>query len=228
MMPSGRRTVYSPQAVARALLESPLGRHRQLLTALKATLSYTGWNCSDPTFTIGDNLPPQQCSEQCSEQPGTEELPRWTAATGLDDAVYVAPKLLDQTTCEAMVCLVETQLAGNWTTSRHYSVPATDVPVWQIPALSRWFNRQLAAVIFPMMGAQFGEHMIDGPHTHTGGLLLLWRRLLCTALRCAIMRCNALCRVMRTTGVDGRTLRVIDAFVVRYSAEKQRSLPLHR
>jgi hypothetical protein len=138
---------------------------------------------------------------------------------GLAGRAYVAPGLLSATECAAMVDHVEAQLQGRWTTSRHYSVPATDVPVWQVrrplrpaacrfdwdfpvrrlflsrniegapalgrqvPRLSRWFNAQLAARIYPVLAKQFG--------------------------------------------VAAASIRVIDAFLVRYSGEKQRSLPLH-
>jgi hypothetical protein len=102
---------------------------------------------------------------------------------GLDERAFVAPALLDAMVCAEMIVAVETQLQGNWTTSRHYSVPATDVPVYQVPVVARWFNAQLAATIYPMLGEQFA--------------------------------------------VAAESIRIIDAFVVRYSADKQRSLPLH-
>ena len=53
----------------------------------------------------------------------------------------------------------------------------------QVPVVLDWFNRKLAAEIYPMLGSQFD--------------------------------------------CDPASIRVIDAFVVRYSADKQRSLPLH-
>lgn len=144
--------------------------HAKLRATLDATLSYAGWNPDYPVVTA-------------AERGRHLSSGKWSPLMGLDARAFVAPALLDAVECAEMVVAVETQLQGNWTTSRHYSVPATDVPVYQVPAVARWFNAQLASTIYPMLGEQFG--------------------------------------------VTAQSIRIIDAFVVRYSADKQRSLPLH-
>lgn len=48
--------------------------------------------------------------------------------------------------------------ARGWTTTRHYAVPTTDLPVHQIPKLLSWFNDVLAEHIYPL----FKEHFAGG------------------------------------------------------------------
>lgn len=43
---------------------------------------------------------------------------------------------------------------GSWTTSRHYAVPTTDIPVHAVPPLLVWFNTLLRTTIGPLMHAQ--------------------------------------------------------------------------
>eukprot|EP00979_Chaetoceros_neogracilis_P008606 scaffold1909_cov247-Chaetoceros_neogracile.AAC.2 len=46
---------------------------------------------------------------------------------------------------------------GGWTTSRHYAVPTTDIPIHEIPLLLDWFNRVLCDRLQPLLAMQFGE-----------------------------------------------------------------------
>ena len=103
----------------------------------------------------------------------------------LTGRAFVEPGILDRGECSQAIADVEAHIAeaGGWMTSRHYSVPTTDVPVHQVPTVLAWFNRNMRDVICPMLGAQFG--------------------------------------------VRPAAIRVIDAFVVKYNADSQRSLPLH-
>ena len=73
--------------------------------------------------------------------------------------------------------------AGGWTTSRHYAVPTTDIPVHEVTSVRQWFNVSLRDRLWPLLAGQFG--------------------------------------------VPSSALRVIDAFVVKYTAGSQCSLPLH-
>eukprot|EP00037_Helgoeca_nana_P020780 m.207469 g.207469 ORF g.207469 m.207469 type:complete len:248 (-) comp25393_c1_seq1:1944-2687(-) len=107
-------------------------------------------------------------------------------ADASSNTVYTSRSpMLDPHECALAVAAVEAHVAqiGNWSTSRHYSVPTTDVPVHAVPANLEWFNRELSRVIFPAVGAMFD--------------------------------------------VDMTRLRVVDAFLVKYSAGKQRELPIH-
>lgn len=47
-----------------------------------------------------------------------------------------------------------------WTTSRHYAVPTTDIPIHEIPPLLQWFNHLFCDRIRPLLAAQFGEHNV--------------------------------------------------------------------
>ena len=109
----------------------------------------------------------------------------WGAVTGSGQRAFVAPGVLDAAECAAQIAAAEAHIAavGGWTTSRHYDAPTTDVPVKDVPGVACWFNQQLEATIYPMLGTQFS--------------------------------------------VEAASIRVVDAFVVRYSADRQRSLPLH-
>ena len=57
---------------------------------------------------------------------------------------------------------------GGWTTSRHYAVPTTDLPVHEIPKLLDFFNDVLANRLRPLMAQQFsqGEVGVEGCGLH--------------------------------------------------------------
>ena len=83
---------------------------------------------------------------------------QWNAA--LEDYVFVGENILNANECKQMVKMAEAyhdKLSGDqkWTTSRHYAVPTTDIPVYQIPKLLSWFNEQLKYKIFPAMEINF-------------------------------------------------------------------------
>jgi len=44
-----------------------------------------------------------------------------------------------------------------WTTSRHYAVSTTDIPIHEVPMILDWFNRILAQKLCPLLAVQFGE-----------------------------------------------------------------------
>lgn len=51
-------------------------------------------------------------------------------------------------------------LPGGWTTSRHYAVPTTDIPVHQIPKLLIWFNHLFFSCLRPLLSKQFGDDFV--------------------------------------------------------------------
>ena len=70
--------------------------------------------------------------------------------------VFAGENILDAQECKHIVSLIEKRTQGReWTTSRHYSIPTTDIPVYQIPELLPWFNTQLECIVFPAMMHQF-------------------------------------------------------------------------
>ena len=45
---------------------------------------------------------------------------------------------------------------GGWTSTRHYAVPTTDLPVHAIPSVARWFTSLLTGRLAPLLGKHFG------------------------------------------------------------------------
>ncbi|CAN0306780.1 unnamed protein product, partial [Scytosiphon promiscuus] len=45
---------------------------------------------------------------------------------------------------------------GGWTTSRHYAVPTTDLPVHVLEPLLPWFRSLVSERLFPALAANFG------------------------------------------------------------------------
>ena len=83
----------------------------------------------------------------------------WDALDGLEDSVFIAENVLDPDECTHMIAAAEEyqqkHRCGNWTTSRHYAVPTTDLPLCRVPVLLSWFNLQLEKKIFPAMEQHF-------------------------------------------------------------------------
>ncbi|CAN0491694.1 unnamed protein product, partial [Phaeothamnion confervicola] len=46
--------------------------------------------------------------------------------------------------------------SGGWTTSRHYAVPTTDVPLHALPGVAAWFGDLLRTRLQSLLAAQFG------------------------------------------------------------------------
>jgi hypothetical protein len=152
---------------------------RRLLHAAARLAEPTG----HPKITAALEVEHQYYSGECAALPAAQE----TDELYCGDRVVIRKALLAQDECQAIITAVEThceaQGNGNWTTSRHYAVPTTDVPVASIPVVRDWFNIALKTKLFPFIAGHFEQ--------------------------------------------DASSLRLIDAFVVRYTAEAQRSLPLH-
>ena len=85
--------------------------------------------------------------------------PTWDTVDGLEGSVFIAEQILDPGECNRMIAVVEEyqqkHRCGDWTTSRHYSVPTTDLPLCLVPELLSWFNVQLEEKIFPAMEQHF-------------------------------------------------------------------------
>jgi len=61
--------------------------------------------------------------------------------------------------CDKAISWAEEHAAklGAWTTTRHYAVPTTDIPVHTVPPLLAWFNHLLRTTIGPLMHAQYTD-----------------------------------------------------------------------
>ena len=88
-----------------------------------------------------------------------EESPEASLVEGLGDRAFVIEGLIPAQSCANAVEAVEAHLQSNggWTTSRHYSVPTTDIPIHQVPVVLDWFNNALAN-LRPHLGKQFNAN----------------------------------------------------------------------
>ena len=93
--------------------------------------------------------------------------------------------LFDKDICQQIIQDIEEYIVenGGWTTSRHYAVPTTDVPVHKVPKVLEQFNFILKTKLFPSLSVMYN--------------------------------------------VPFESLRIIDAFVVKYNSKRQRKLPIH-
>lgn len=85
------------------------------------------------------------------ELPGSETLLSRNGAR----VVCSSGPLLSPAECDACVALAEARASslGGWTTSRHYAVPTTDLPVHESDALLGWFTRAFRGRIAPWLEA---------------------------------------------------------------------------
>merc|ERR1719453_846787 len=44
---------------------------------------------------------------------------------------------------------------GGWSTQRHYAVPTTDIPMFEIPEVLAWFNGALESRLLPMLASLY-------------------------------------------------------------------------
>ncbi len=72
-------------------------------------------------------------------------------------AMVTSAPLLAPDDCARAVAAAEAEAAkrGGWTTARHYSVPTTDLPLHEVPALLAWFNDTMRTSIAPLLMAAF-------------------------------------------------------------------------
>lgn len=69
--------------------------------------------------------------------------------------------LLSKKECEFVIkCAEKAAEEGGWTTSRHYAVPTTDIPIHVIPSILDWFNNLLCYRLRPLLSLQFGEEEV--------------------------------------------------------------------
>eukprot|EP00793_Prasinoderma_coloniale_P000574 PRCOL_00003722-RA len=73
--------------------------------------------------------------------------------------VVVTPPLLSAEQCAAIVSAAEAaaEARGGWTTSRHYGVPTTDVPLAEVPEALAVFREAWARALAPALAALFPD-----------------------------------------------------------------------
>jgi tetratricopeptide (TPR) repeat protein len=77
---------------------------------------------------------------------------------GSKNLLFVTHQVVPSKTCQELIQWAHDHAnlegGGGWTTSRHYAVPTTDVPVHQVPKLLDWFQTWMAN-IHPLLQQQF-------------------------------------------------------------------------
>lgn len=129
--------------------------------------------------------------------------------------------------------------SGNgWGTARHYAVPTTDIAVRDLPRTLDWFNTAMLNRIGPLVAAATALGRGDfksGECAVSGNVdVKLESGFAKKQTACVEVNGDGWTEAAAAAGDIGqefvsfvRRLRVHDAFVVRYDAAAQRSLPLH-
>ena len=132
-------------------------------------------------YAQAEHMPAGMIHSTPGDLPGSDVL---FCEAGVQVVCSSAP-LLSVHDCDACVALAEDRAAqlGGWSTSRHYAVPTTDIPVHECEQLMSWFATAFRTRISPWLEAELG--------------------------------------------LPTASIAVHDAFVVKYSSEAQRLLPLH-
>lgn len=134
--------------------------------------------------------------------------------------------------------------SSGWGTARHYAVPTTDMAIRELPRALAWFNTAMRTRIGPLVAAAaaLGEGVFS-PRRRPRRR----RRRMSGSLECSLPSETYAQRLSTATATAQkeeeeeedqeenetsasdilRRIRVHDAFVVRYDAAAQRSLPLH-
>ena len=78
---------------------------------------------------------------------------------GKKNQLFVTHQVVPSKTCQELIQWAHDHAnlegGGDWTTSRHYAVPTTDVPVHLVPKLLDWFQNWMATDIHPLLQQQF-------------------------------------------------------------------------
>jgi tetratricopeptide (TPR) repeat protein len=124
--------------------------HKELSEQLEQQRVYQYFN-SEPHCMITKPL----CYETI--QPSDRQLMH-KATNDATQSVFVASDVIDVSTCQKLIqfALDYALNNGGWTTSRHYSVPTTDLPIHHVPKLLEWFQEWMPQVLFPLLRDQFG------------------------------------------------------------------------
>jgi hypothetical protein len=124
--------------------------HKELSEQLEKQRVYQYFN-SEPHCLITKSL----CYETI--QPSDRQLMH-KVTNDTTQSIFVASDIIDVPTCQELIqfALDYALNNGGWTTSRHYSVPTTDLPIHQVPKLLEWFQAWMPQVLFPLLRDQFG------------------------------------------------------------------------
>ena len=145
------------------------------------------------------------------------------------------PSPLSRAECAAVIQEAEETAVANgtgWGTARHYAVPTTDIAVRDLPRTLAWFNSAMRERIAPLVAAAaaLGGGDLDEDEFSSTARGVGHAAEATAGDDRGVTEVGAGEDVVRPEDdFDAfvRRLRVHDAFVVRYDATAQRSLPLH-
>ena len=77
--------------------------------------------------------------------------------------------LLSSEECADAIAQAEKWAAakGGWTTSRHYTVPTTDVPLTELQDVLPWFNAALSRTLLPALASRYPQAAPEAPRRVT-------------------------------------------------------------
>jgi len=90
-------------------------------------------------------------------------LPAWSGFLGARCFVTTgSDPLVPAEECAAAVAAAEAHAVaqGGWSTVRHHAVPTTDLNIYEVPALRKWFLNLAHNRLLPLMAAQFGSEAV--------------------------------------------------------------------
>ena len=94
---------------------------------------------------------------------------RKTGHPGLGNIFLSKRPLVSSEQCHNIIHTAELHASSSgsgWTTSRHYAVPTTDLPVHKLPLVLTWFNGFMTDVMGPLLYRQFEAHLRLSPAPH--------------------------------------------------------------
>ena len=99
-----------------------------------------------------------------SRSPLSSPVPCFRIDVADEPSVFLTKaRMLSVEECKQAVDLGEAFAAGNngWSTSRHYAVPTTDLPIHSIPPLLAWFNATMRDKLVPLLVTQFSTQFSE-------------------------------------------------------------------
>lgn len=72
-------------------------------------------------------------------------------------SIFLAHSVINPSFCNKLIQWAHDHAKRNngWTTSRHYAVPTTDVPIHEVPLILEWFQGFMTETLFPLLLDQF-------------------------------------------------------------------------
>ena len=112
------------------------------------------------TFDAEFETVPLPAGSSYGSRHDSEDLQAGADVFGAAPTVFVSKRpLLPKQTCDRYIAAAEAWAArsGGWTTSRHYSVATTDIPLVSLPELLPSFNEALHTLLLPALAACYPE-----------------------------------------------------------------------